>query len=455
MSPADAVTLAYVHDREVTHSFHDSLTNLLFFDASHHGRIMRGGYHKMRCGTGGLVRARNMVAERFLEDDDAEWLFWLDTDMGFEPDTLERLLEAADPAERPIVGGLCFAQFEAGLDGSGGFLTRARPTISDWVEREDTRGFVGRAWFPPNTVTRCDGTGSACLVIHRSVFEKINEKYGPVWYDQARGDQGLVAEDLSFCMRAATVDAPVHVHTGVKATHMKTVWLSDREFWEQQTAPPATDRVAVLVPVMRRPQNAEPFMRSLTASTGLATVYAIHDEDDIETRDAWKRAGAHVIQSSGPTFAVKVNDGYRATSEPWCFLVGDDVRFLPGWYDHARLAADVTKAAVVGTNDLGNPRVMRGEHATHMLVRRSYVDEVGFWDGPGLICHESYSHWYVDDELVAAARQAGVWAMALASKVEHLHPIFGKGTTDAVYELGQARQEQDRKVFEARAEKFA
>ena len=32
--------------------------------------------------------------------------------MGFAPDTINRLLEAADPVERPVVGGLCFTQRE-------------------------------------------------------------------------------------------------------------------------------------------------------------------------------------------------------------------------------------------------------------------------------------------------------------------------------------------------------
>lgn len=450
-----SVALAYVHDKDVTHSFHDSLTNMVLWDAG-------GPQHffgvvnplKMRCSLSveALVGARNKVAQQVV-DGSYDWLFWIDTDMGFEPDIVHRLVSAADPTTRPIVGGLCFANREGDADGFSGFETHAVPTILDWSETRTPRGYVNRAWYLPNALTECDATGSACLLIHRSVLERIRDECGPVWYDQELGDQGLISEDISFCRRAKAAGYPIFVLASARTTHMKTTWLSDRLFWEQADAPPASDRVAVLVPVMRRPQNAEPFMRSLRASTGLADAYAIYDEDDLGTRDAWKQAGAHVIQSSGPTFAVKINDGYRATSEPWMFLVGDDVRFHPGWYDHARLAGEITDAAVVGTNDLCNPRVVRGEHATHMLVRRSYVAETGFWDGPGVVCHEGYGHWFVDDELVMSAKQAGVWSMSLASRVEHLHPIFGKGENDAVYELGQSRQEQDAKIFEARASK--
>lgn len=213
------------------------------------------------------------------------------------------------------------------------------------------------------------------------------------------------------------------------------------------------DRVAVLVPVMRRPHNAAPFVRSLQASTDVATVYAIADVDDVATIAAWKTAGAVVLATAGDTpgtFAQKVNRGYRDTSEPWMFLVGDDVRFHPGWLDRA-LAVAGDRFHVVGTNDLGNARVMAGEHATHMLVRRSYVDEQGAsWDGPGVVCHEGYGHWYVDDELVTAAKRLGVWAMALDSVVEHLHPVWGKASDDDVYRLGQSRAVADAALFEGR-----
>jgi hypothetical protein len=132
------------------------------------------------------------------------------------------------------------------------------------------------------------------------------------------------------------------------------------------------------------------------------------------------------------------------------------VVFKPGWLDHAEHAARITGANVVGTNDLGNPRVMRGEHATHLLVRRSYVDEVGAsWDGPKVVCHEGYRHWYVDDEVVTAAKQRGTWAMALASHVEHLHPYWGKAATDDVYEQGATSAEEDRKLYQRRCRRNA
>lgn len=461
-SAPDSVCLAYVHDVEVAYSFHDSLVNLLMFDAANHNRVVRGGYIAVRCAqSGDLVEARNTAAEGFLARD-AEWLFIVDTDMGFAPDALERLLIAADAKERPIMGGLCFAQREINQDGMSGYRTVPRFTILDWVKTDDGPRFMGRANYPVNTVVPCAGTGSACILVHRSVFERIRDDVGPTWYNRIKGTDGkLLGEDVSFCVRAGALEIPVHVHTGVKTSHLKHVWLQEADFWERAIMPPATQPVAVIVPVMQRPANAAPFMTSLRASTGLATVYAVCDRDDQDTQRAWKEAGATILevdearQLDRPgTFAEKANAGYACSDEPWLFLVGDDVKFYPGWLDHAQSIAG-TEYHVIGTNDLANPRVVSGEHATHMLVRRSYVDEVGAsWDGPGVVAHQGYRHWYVDDEIVCAAKQRHVWATALGAIVEHRHPHWGTAESDAVYELGQSHAGDDRVRFQRRYQKY-
>lgn len=464
--PDQAVTLAYVNGNNVGYAWHHTMIELLGWDMNNAGRILAGGYTAIRYGTDGLPDARNTAVEQFLAERNADWLFWTDTDMGFAPDTVDRLLAAADPVARPVVGGLCFTQRETSSDGIGGWHCTATPTVFDWINAGEQQGFAVRWDYPRDTLVQCAGTGSACILIHRSVFERVQEKYGRTWYDRSFNPsmKQLVSEDLSFCMRVVSLGIPIHVHTGVKTSHQKTVWLGEAEYLDQRPPPPAAEQTAVVVPVLRRPQNAEPFMRSLRATTGLVTAYAICDPDDEDTIQAWKAAGAEVLRgddehvSGEPpaepahTFAQKANLGYRQTREPWLFLVGDDVRFWPGWLDQAQAAAG-DRYHVVGTNDLGNPRVTSGEHAVHLLIRRKYIDGMGAsWDGPGVVAHDGYRHWYVDDEIVTAAKQRGVWAPCLLSRVEHLHPAFGKADVDDVYRLGAEQAEADKKLFLARQE---
>jgi GT2 family glycosyltransferase len=455
-----AVVVAYVHEKNVAASFHHCMIELIGWDLAHEARILRGGYLGWTCGTDGLTDSRNKVVAAFLRDGRADWLFWIDTDMGFAPDTIDRLLEAADPVDRPVVGGLCFTQREEESDGMGGWRCRATPTVFDWtVEDTGQMGFSVRWNYPPDQLVRCAGTGSACVLIHRSVFEKIQAEYG-TWYDRVQNTTmgRLMSEDLSLCLRAGALGIPVHVHTGVKTSHQKALWLAEDDYFGQvalsQLVPPvpaATEETAVIVPVLRRPQNAAPFMESLKASGApLARVYAVADFDDPDTAKAWDEAGATVLTWQGPppgTFAQKVNIGYRATSEPWLLLAGDDVKFHPGWLDHAQHAAR-DGADVIGTNDLHNPRVTAGEHSPHPLVRRAYIDEQGAsWDGPGTVAHEGYGHWFVDDELVTAAKRRDTWVMAHHAKIEHMHQLWGLAEDDETYALGRGHIEADKALF--------
>lgn len=427
----DAVVIAYAHDSKVSYSWHHSIIELVAFDVAHAGRVMRGGWLAMKCGTNGLTEARNMAVEQFLEENQAPWLLWIDTDMGFSYDALEALRQVADPVERPVVGGLCFTQRELESDGKGGWSTAPTPTIFDWAQVGDEKGYAVRWNYPVNSVVRCSATGAAFVLIHRSVFERIKEKFGPIWYDRVRNPSmgRLMGEDMSFCVRATALEIPIHVHTGVRVTHHKEVWIGESDYWRERLidTPALAQPTAVIVPTINRPEAAEPFMRSLRSTTGAGRAYALMVEGD-PSESAWREAGAEILFSEREGWSPKCNAGYRQTSEPWLFFTGDDVKFHPGWLEQAQVAAHVHQASVVGSNDLGNPRVTSGQHAVHFLVKRSYVDEMGAsWDGPGVVCHEGYRVWYPDDEVVTAAKQRGVWAMALGSRVEHLHPLWGKG----------------------------
>ncbi|WP_433520134.1 hypothetical protein ACQP2T_63380 (plasmid) [Nonomuraea sp. CA-143628] len=221
--------LAYVHGHEVAYSWHQSVVGLLGYDLAKERRVLRGGYLGMRYGTGGIVDARNATVARFLQGE-GEWLFWTDTDMGFTEDTLDRLVAAADPAERPIVGALCFSQQEYALDGMGGHRTRPCPTLFRWAEVGDGRqGFTAWLDYPREQLVEVAATGSACIVIHRDVLGKVTEQYGQNWYGRmANPTTGLVlSEDLSFCARAVACGYPIFVDTRVKTTHLKQVWIGE------------------------------------------------------------------------------------------------------------------------------------------------------------------------------------------------------------------------------------
>lgn len=214
--------------------------------------------------------------------------------------------------------------------------------------------------------------------------------------------------------------------------------------------------IAVIIPAMRRPKNVAPLMRSLEASTDRATAYFVCDHQDTDQIRAVLATDAQFLinWSSNKTFATKCNLGYRETEEPWLLFVGDDVHFHPGWVEAALAAGE--RGAFVSTNDMGNPRVLAGRHATHPMVARWWLDQHGAsWDGPATVCHEGYHHWYVDDEWTSVATSAGQFVYAEDAKVEHMHPVWDKAESDEIYVLGQASSHHDSRLFRDRRGKNA
>lgn len=236
MSDPDAVTCGYVCQNEVIYSWHKSMLELLAYDMVTNQRLKRGGFVATRFGADGMSEARNKTVQSFLGQEDADWLWWIDTDMGFAPDIIDRLFEAADAEERPIVGGLCFFNAEDKADGTGGYRHTVMPTIYDWVHTDDGQlGWQIRRQFNTNTLTQVGGTGGACVLVHRSVYERIEAAHGKVWYDRIPNTTTgqRIGEDLSFCLRAGALQIPMFVHTGIGTTHYKHQWLAEEDYWNQ------------------------------------------------------------------------------------------------------------------------------------------------------------------------------------------------------------------------------
>lgn len=226
---------------------------------------------------------------------------------------------------------------------------------------------------------------------------------------------------------------------------------------------PHDHAAAVLCPVLNRPDNVRPLVESFRQSTreGEALLYFIVDLDDTKQREAVEAAVNNspeyvrmVTAETGPSFAQKLNDGLRATTEPWLLVIGDDVRFHDGWLDATRKVSD--RFDVIGTNDTAgpvkNPKVASGAHADHFFVRRAYVDEHGAClDGPGILAPEAYKHWYTDMEIVGLAKARGVFTPCFESIVEHLQPGYdGREDlrqADPTYMLAVANAETDHETW--------
>ncbi len=214
----------YLSDGRVEINFMKSVAGLLAHDRERDRRLIDDDLLHSRTSSGGIASARNQLTRVFLESD-ARWLWMVDADMGFAPDTLDRLLasKSGHPGASYAVGALCFSWRPEEPDGLGGYRFRPLPTLFGW----DGKGFKVASHYPFNSVVRVAGTGAACLLIHRSVMEKIGEDW---WTSVRYPDGDFLSEDLSFCYRAGEAGFPIYVDTSIKTNHAKTIYVSE-EHW--------------------------------------------------------------------------------------------------------------------------------------------------------------------------------------------------------------------------------
>lgn len=212
--------------------------------------------------------------------------------------------------------------------------------------------------------------------------------------------------------------------------------------------------LTTLVPIRSRYENIDRLVQSWRDTTPGELVFILGpEEDSAQVHDALmgyldSDDNIHVITAPGDTYPIKMNYGAASTASSWIFLGADDITFHPGWWEATQEARDAGYQ-VIGTNDLGNPRVLAGRHSTHTLVSRAYVER-GTVDVPGDVVHRGYYHWFVDDELISTAKARGVWTPCLAAIVEHHHPVWGKAEVDKIYALGDEHKEEDKELFNNR-----
>lgn len=223
----------------------------------------------------------------------------------------------------------------------------------------------------------------------------------------------------------------------------------------------STFSLVCLVPVLGRPQNVEPLVRSWLAGGAPGRLVFVVEIADVDERLAVERAASlHAVEFvrvvDAHTWPEKICAGVEAYPEAeWYLFAADDVTFQPGWWTATKqLRADPT-VGVIGTNDMANPRTMSGEHTTHPLVRGTYAREQGTIDNPRMPVHTGYQHWFVDDELVWTAKHRGAWAHCPDAVIAHHHPYFDLSVPwDGTYGRGEQSAGQDRAVFASRCHMF-
>ena len=224
----------------ITPQWRSSYTMALVRDAHRSRRVVGEFAHE--CSGAHLASARCDIVREFLAHEDRpDWLWLVDTDATFAPDTLDRLIASADPVERPIVGALAFGvrpgKDAKGRDirnGVGATPLELFPTI--YVYGESGVGMV--VDYPLNQLVQCSATGAHCLLIHRNVLADpkwLEDGHPQPWFRMGFMGGREVSEDQFFCMKAGALGYRVHVDTAIKTGHVKT-FVADEDLYLAQRA---------------------------------------------------------------------------------------------------------------------------------------------------------------------------------------------------------------------------
>ena len=180
------VVLAWTHGNNVRPAF---LTSVVKFQAQGNDHILNMLPVKDLI----LARGRNKVVRKFLETD-AEWLWFLDTDIEFPIDAIDQLLDAAE-------------RYDCKILAAPYWNTMHNHNLVVWFDKS----YYPYAKIPSQGIMRIHACGMGCTIIHREVFETMQNAWDSddpwVWFGHdlvtlPSGKVDHIGEDFTFCLRA-------------------------------------------------------------------------------------------------------------------------------------------------------------------------------------------------------------------------------------------------------------
>lgn len=168
------------------------------------------------CGCSVVSRARNLLAQDFLESDCTDLLF-IDSDINFEPEDVLRLMAWGSDPSRGIVAA----------------VPRTRSENKVYIATLDHDEETNDLTMNGMGLVRAKRVATAFMLVRREVFETLAKEH-PEWqYDDLRSDrrltamfdfkltpEGYIGEDFLFCDRAREHGFEVWIDPSITLGHM-------------------------------------------------------------------------------------------------------------------------------------------------------------------------------------------------------------------------------------------
>lgn len=166
------------------------------------------------------VSYHSFARDSLIDEMRGDWILMLDTDVLFEPDVAAQMLHKMDKYGIDVLIGI--------YPYKG---TIHAPVLYGYDKKKDVRYIIGD-WDKTVDVQECDGAGAGCLMIRKSVVEKIKATKESLFSIIEPN-----SEDNSFFMRCRKLKIPVYFSPNIKLKHLMYKELSiDEDF-------PQSDRI--------------------------------------------------------------------------------------------------------------------------------------------------------------------------------------------------------------------
>lgn len=153
---------------------------------------------------GSLVyHARNNLARQALKSD-ADWVLWLDSDMVFAPDTLQRMLKVCKDNDISFLTAVCFRR-----------KPPYTPCLFDRLEKVDKGASYTALMSVPEGLFKVGGCGFAGVLMSSDVLLSVQSKFGRM-FDPMDG----FGEDVSFCWRARQCGYDIWCDSSIEFGHV-------------------------------------------------------------------------------------------------------------------------------------------------------------------------------------------------------------------------------------------
>lgn len=160
-----------------------------------------------------IYDSRNKIAVKAIELG-CDFVMWFDSDMIFNPDTMERLI--AHMEDKDIVSGLYFRR-------SGKYT----PVMYKTLDLHEDGAIIVEDYidYPKDGPFKVAGIGFGCVLMKTSVLVDMAATYG-TWFTP----NGRVGEDLSFCLRASELGYDIWVDPSIKCGHVGSIIVNEDFF---------------------------------------------------------------------------------------------------------------------------------------------------------------------------------------------------------------------------------